>query len=79
LEPKGYKLYNKFLVLIEDFVLNLGGNNLEEIDLSTPTRAGGLLENREYIKETSYNLNALHEIDLQNKSSLTEERWFIYK
>jgi hypothetical protein len=47
------------VVLIEDFVLNLGGNNLKEYGLSTSTRPGGLLENREYLKETSYNLNVL--------------------
>jgi len=56
------ELYNKCLVLTEDFVLNLGGNNLKEYGLPTPTRSGGLLENREYLGETSYDLNVLQEI-----------------
>ncbi|XP_050059745.1 uncharacterized protein LOC126551035 [Aphis gossypii] len=37
-------------------------NNLKEYGLPTPTRSGGLLENREYLKETSYDLNALQEL-----------------
>ncbi|KAL4084748.1 hypothetical protein QTP88_027663 [Uroleucon formosanum] len=53
------ELYNKCLVLIEGFVLNL--------------------ENREYLKETSYDLNVLQEIVLQNEPSLAEEQWFVYK
>ncbi|KAL4098553.1 hypothetical protein QTP88_023139 [Uroleucon formosanum] len=73
------ELYNKCLLLIEDFVLNLGGNNLKEYGLPTPTRSGGLLENREYLKETSYDLNVLQEIVLQNEPFLTEEQWFFYK
>jgi len=72
-------LYNKCLVLIVDFVLNLCGDNLKEYGLPTPTRFGGLLENREYLKETNYDLNVLQEIILRNEPSLTEEQWFVYK
>jgi len=60
------ELYNKGLVLIEDFVLNLGGNNLKYYGLPTPTRYGGHLDNREYLKETSYGLNVLLDIVSQN-------------
>ena len=47
--------------------------------MPTPTRSGGLLENREYLKETSYDLNVLQEIVLQNEPSLTDKQWFVYK
>lgn len=59
--------------------MNLGGNYLKEYGVPTPTRSGGLLENREYLEETSYDFNALQEIVLQNEPSLAEEQWFVYK
>lgn len=73
------EIHNRGLVLIEDCVLNLGGKNLEEYGLPSPKRSGGLLENREYLRETIYDLCALQEIVTKNEQSLTEEQQFVYK
>jgi hypothetical protein len=58
------------LELITDFVLNLGGNNLKEYGFIILKRSGELLENREYLKEISYDLNALNALCIHHQELL---------
>jgi len=73
------KVYNRCLVLIEDAVLTLGGQGLPQYDLPQPTRSGGVLGNRDYLRETSYDTNALAQVVSNNEGSLTEEQLAVYR
>jgi len=66
------------VVLIEDFVLNLGWNKLKEYGLPTTIRPGWLLENREYLIETSHGFNAFHELFCW-MNPFWLKQWFVYK
>lgn len=73
------KVYNRCLVLIEDAVLTLGGQGLPQYGLPQPTRSGGVLGNRDYLRETSYDTNALAQVVSNNEGSLTNEQLAVYR
>lgn len=52
---------NKFLSVIEDPVLALDGQPLKEYGLPQPSKSEQF-DNREYLKETSYDLLALEAV-----------------
>lgn len=67
------------LLLLKDFVLNVGGSNFKEYGLPPTTETGGLLENGEYLRKTNYDMNTLNEIVSRNKASLTNEQLMVFK
>lgn len=73
------EVYNRCLVLIEDAVLALGGQGLPQYGLPQPTRSGGVLGNRDYLRETSYDTNALAQMLSNNEGSLTDEQLAVYR
>ncbi|XP_071575058.1 uncharacterized protein [Temnothorax nylanderi] len=50
------EVYNRCLVMIEDAVMALGGQELEQYGLPQPKRFGGVLGNRDYLRETNYDV-----------------------
>jgi primosomal protein N' len=68
---------NKCLSVIEDSVLALGGQPLKEYGLPEPSKSEQF-DNREYLKETSYDLVALEDVVKNNEESLNDEQKFAY-
>jgi len=68
---------NKCLSVIEDAVLELGGQSLKEYGLPQPSNSEQF-DNREYLKETSYDLVALEYVVRNNEESLNDEQKFAY-
>lgn len=68
---------NKCLSVIEDAVLALGGQPLKEYGLPQPSKSKQF-DNREYLKETSYDLVALEDVVRNNEESLNDEQKFAY-
>lgn len=51
--------------------------NSKEYSVLSTTITAGLLQNKEYLREKNYDINALNEILSRNETSLTD--WFINK
>ncbi|XP_071579388.1 uncharacterized protein [Temnothorax nylanderi] len=73
------EVYNRCLVMIEDAVMALGGQELEQYGLPQPKRFGGVLGNRDYLRETNYDVNALEEVVSNNEGLLTDEQFVVYR
>ncbi|XP_077264817.1 uncharacterized protein LOC143898893 [Temnothorax americanus] len=73
------EVYNRCLVMIEDAVMSLGGQELEQYGLPQPKRFGEVLGNRDYLRETNYDVNALEEVVLNNEGLLTDEQLAVYR
>ncbi|CAG9772346.1 unnamed protein product [Ceutorhynchus assimilis] len=73
-QPAMNEIYNRCLVMIENTVLSLGGKNLQEYGLPRPNRSGDVVQNREYMAETNYNLDKLRETVSIDEASLTDEQ-----
>lgn len=73
------EIYNKCLLLIEDAVLSLGGQNLKHYGLPQPNRSNVDLENREYMREINYDTEVLEEVVSCNETNLTDEQLAVYK
>ena len=72
-------VYNRCLLMIEDVVLALGRQGLSQYSLPHPSRSRADLVNRDYLKETSYDMNSLAQEVLSNEGSLTDEQLDVYK
>lgn len=72
-------VYNRCLLMMEEVVLALGGQGLSQYSLPHPSRSGGDLGNRDYLRETSYDINSLAQEVLTNEGSLTDEELAVYK
>lgn len=64
--------------MIENLVLSLGGSNLIEYGLPQPNRSEANVENREYLRETNYDVVALRETVMNGEASLTNEQREVY-
>ncbi|XP_071642973.1 uncharacterized protein [Temnothorax longispinosus] len=73
------EVYNRCLVLIENAVVALGGKELQQYGLPQPKRSGGVLGNRDYLRETNYDVNALTEVVSNNEGLLTDEKLAVYR
>ncbi|XP_071565387.1 uncharacterized protein [Temnothorax nylanderi] len=73
------EVYNRCLVLIEDTVLALGGQELHQYGLSQPKRSGEVLKNRDYLRETNYDVNTLAQVVSINEGLLTDEQFAVYR
>lgn len=73
------EVYNRCLVLIEDGVAGLGGQGLLQYGLPQATRSGGVLSNRDYLRETGYDTNALAQMVSNKEGSLTDEQLAVYR
>uniref|UniRef100_A0A1B6EF32 Uncharacterized protein n=1 Tax=Clastoptera arizonana TaxID=38151 RepID=A0A1B6EF32_9HEMI len=67
-------VYNECLVMIENLVLSLGGSNLIEYGLPQPNTSEANLKNREYLRETNYDVVALRETMMNGEASLINRR-----
>ncbi|XP_067131955.1 uncharacterized protein [Centruroides vittatus] len=70
-------IFNKCLSVLEDAVLSLGGRPLKEYGLPQPITSIHF-ENREYVKETSYDTVALEDAVRKNEASLNDEQQEVY-
>ncbi|GBP12642.1 hypothetical protein EVAR_10294_1 [Eumeta japonica] len=74
-------IFNKCLSVLEDAVLSLGGrtviHTLKEYELPQPITSIHF-ENREYVKETSYDTVALKDAVRKNEASLNDEQQEVY-
>lgn len=52
-------LYNMGLSMIEDALLDLGGQRLITYGLPDPKKSRGSIVNRDYLMETSYDIQSL--------------------
>lgn len=73
------EVYNRCLILIEDAVLAQAGQNLAQYGLPQPKRSAATLDNREYLRETNYDLCALGEVVSCNEELLTDEQLYVYQ
>ncbi|XP_071652985.1 uncharacterized protein [Temnothorax longispinosus] len=73
------EVYNRCLVLIENAVVALGGQELQQYGLPQSKRSGGVLGNRDYLRETNYDVNALAEVVSNNEGLLTDEQLAVYR
>ncbi|XP_024892751.1 uncharacterized protein LOC112467995 [Temnothorax curvispinosus] len=73
------EVYNRCLVMIEDAVLALGGQELQQYGLSQPKRLGEVLRNRDYLRETNYDVNILAQVVSNNEGLLTDEQFAVYR
>ncbi|XP_071582444.1 uncharacterized protein [Temnothorax nylanderi] len=71
------EVYNRCLVLIEDTVLALGGQELHQYGLSQPKRSGEVLKNRDYLRETNYDVNTLAQVVLSSIESSAGQVFFL--
>lgn len=65
----------KSLLLIEETVLTLKGQGLSQYSLPQPEKSRGILEDKDYLRETNYDTNVLAEMVLNNESLLTDEQF----
>lgn len=72
------EVFNKCLIEIEEASLGLGGLSLKEYGLPQPSRSLAL-ENRELVKETSYDVISLEGLVMSNYDSLTDEQRSVYE
>lgn len=70
-------IFNKCLLSIEESIQALGGRTLREYGLPQPSRVQ-ILENREYLRETNYNLEVLTNVVARNEYTLTAEQKIAY-
>ncbi|XP_024884832.1 uncharacterized protein LOC112462965 [Temnothorax curvispinosus] len=73
------EVYNRCLVMIEDTVLALGGQELQQYGLSQPKRLGEVFRNRDYLRETNYDVNILAQVVSNNEGLLTDEQFAVYR
>lgn len=73
------EVYNRCLILIEDAVLALGGQAISRYGLPQPSRTENGCENRVYLREINYDVNALAEVVVNNEGSLTAEQNVVYR
>ncbi|XP_030762665.1 ATP-dependent DNA helicase RRM3-like [Sitophilus oryzae] len=73
------EVYNRCLILIEDAVLAQAGQDIGQYGLPRPKRSGASFGNREYLRETNYDLGALREVVLSNEETMTNEQNYIYQ
>lgn len=74
------EVFNKCLVLIEDALFTLGGQGLLEYGLPQPKRdKEDALTNREYLKETNYDITLLAKVVSNNENTLTDEQLSVYR
>lgn len=71
-------VYNRCLILIEDAVLSIGGQNFIQYGLPQPTRTTDTLPNREYLIATNYDVNILEREVALRQETLTAEQQFVY-
>ncbi|KMQ89300.1 atp-dependent dna helicase pif7-like protein [Lasius niger] len=72
-------VFNRCLIRIEDAVLTLGGQGLSQYGLPQPIRTEEVLGNRNHLRETSYDTNALAQFVSNNENLLTDEQSAIYR
>ncbi|XP_063903784.1 uncharacterized protein LOC135123221 [Zophobas morio] len=72
------EVYNKCLISIEDTVLSLGGQCLEYYGLPQPVRREEVIQNRDYLREISYDTLLLAQVVSNNESLLNTEQYQIY-
>ncbi|XP_054720603.1 uncharacterized protein LOC129230227 [Uloborus diversus] len=73
------KAYNQCLILIEDTVQTLGGQRLMDYGLPQPERFETNLQNREYMRETNFDLEDLKKKVHNAEVSLTGEQSSVYQ
>ncbi|XP_054711426.1 uncharacterized protein LOC129221016 [Uloborus diversus] len=73
------KAYNQCLILIEDTVQTLGGQRLMDYGLPQPERFETNLQNREYMRETNFDLENLKKKVHNAEASLTGEQSSVYQ
>ncbi|XP_054723407.1 uncharacterized protein LOC129233404 [Uloborus diversus] len=73
------KAYNQCLILIEDTVQTLGGQRLMDYGLPQPERFETNLQNREYMRETNFDLEDLKKKVHNAEASLTGEQSSVYQ
>ena len=71
-------IYNKGLILIEDKLLQLGGNDLQSIGMPQPRRGDNRRIPNEVLTETTYDLEYLENYIEQQEPRLTREQKNVY-
>lgn len=71
-------VYNKCLILIEDSLLSIGGQNLISYSLPQPRRLDNVEVNRQYLTETNYDAESLQREIAIKMQTLTNEQELVY-
>lgn len=71
-------VYNRCLILIENGVMSIGGQSLPQYGLPQPSRSQNILPNREYLIETSYDVEILEKEVAAKEINLTNEQQMVY-
>lgn len=72
-------MHNRHLALIGDGVLAQTGNSLAQCELPQPKISTTTLDNREYLRKTNYDADALRQVVSFNEELLTDEQLNVYK
>lgn len=72
------EIYNEGLVCLEETVLSLGGQRLEHYGLPQPIRRETILQNKQYLKEISYDKTTLASKVFSKENSLNDEQFQVY-
>ena len=71
-------IYNQALLLLEDNVLALDGKYLQSYGLDMPRRCQQLTLSKEFLRETSYDLEKLEQMVQLNEPRLTPDQCDVY-
>ena len=71
-------IYNQALLLLEDNVLALDGKDLQSYGLDMPRRCQQLTLSKEFLRETSYDLEKLEQMVQLNEPRLTSDQRDVY-
>ena len=71
-------IYNQALLLLEDNVLALDGKDLQSYGLDMPRRCQQLTLSKEFLRETSYDLEKLGQMVQLNEPRLTSDQRDVY-
>lgn len=71
-------VYNECLIIIENTILDLAGKRLQDFGLPSPKTPDAVI-NRDYLRETNYNVLTLRRFVQENKVRLTPEQSLIYE
>jgi hypothetical protein len=71
-------IYNKTLILLEDVILSLRSQSLKHFGLPEPKHLDQITGNRDYLREISYDVDALLKTVENNVIQLTEDKKKVY-
>lgn len=72
------QIYNESLILLEDECIKISNKTLKDFGITSPKRNLNYHQNRDYLRETSYNIEKLRQYLENNKQKLNTNQQLIF-